>query len=111
MEVTGLFIKAPKRWKQFHRAFLFRIRITDFFYRTIKGKEYLFVSIDKSKGGRNRISLVRPDKQREVEKIIEDRRANNQEKLCPKVHSAMDVHSYRRDYERELYKNWLMIEI
>lgn len=86
------------------RTDLEKIRITDFFYRTIKGKEYLFVSIDKSKGGRNRISLVRPDKQREVEKIIEDRRANNQEKLCSKVHSAMDVHSYRRDYARELYK-------
>ena len=47
---------------------------------------------------------MRPDKQREVERIIEDRRANNQEKLCPKVHFAMDVYSYRRDYARELYK-------
>ena len=81
-----------------------KIRTTDFFYRTIKGKEYLFVSIDKSKGGRNRISLVRLDKQLKLKKIIEDRRANNQDKLCPKVHSVMDVHSYRRDYARELYK-------
>ena len=66
------------------RTDLEKIRTTDFFYQTIKDKEYLFVNIDKSKGGRNRVSLVRPDKQREVERIIEDRRANNQEKLCPK---------------------------
>ena len=80
------------------------MRVTDFFYVTNdKGKQYMFVQINRSKGGRNRIALVEPTKQKEVERILADRIANHQEKVCPKVHSAMDVHSYRRSYAKEIY--------
>lgn len=86
------------------RSDLKKMRVTDFFYVTTdKRKQYMFVHIDKSKGGRNRIALVEPTKQKEVEKILADRIANHQEKICTKVHSAMDVHSYRRSYAKEIY--------
>ena len=87
------------------RSDLEKMRVSDFFYVTTdKGKQYMFVHIDKSKGGRNRIALVEPTKQKEVERILADRIANHQEKICSKVHSAMDVHSYRRSYAKEIYK-------
>lgn len=53
------------------RSDLEKMRVSDFFYVTTdKDKQYMFVHIDKSKGGRNRIALVEPTKQKEVEKYL-----------------------------------------
>lgn len=87
------------------RSDLSKIRANDFFYRTSdNGKQYMLVQISRSKGGRDRIALVRPDMQKEVERIVKDRIENHQEKICAKVHSAFDVHSCRREYAKGLYK-------
>jgi integrase len=81
------------------RDHLKRIRCSDFFYR----KDNLYVNIRNSKGGRDRIALVLPYLQKEVEVILKRKREQGRDKLFTKIHSAMDVHNYRREYAKELY--------
>lgn len=72
----------------------------DFFERN----NQMFVIIENSKGGRDRISPVLPKYQERVKEIIRERQSAGQEKIIDKVHGAADIHSYRREYAQELLK-------
>ena len=69
------------------------------FFTDSKGN--LWVSFEQSKGGRDRVAPVLPQYQKEIEKFIAQKDRN--EKLFDKVHSAADIHSYRREYAQNLY--------
>lgn len=64
-------------------------------------KGHMFVSFEQSKGGRDRIAPVLPAYQEQVKEFINTKEKT--EPLFDKVHSACDVHSYRREYAQELY--------
>lgn len=83
----------------FRRSDLENARLSDF---KEKGG-HLYVEIEKSKGGRNRIAPVLPKYEKEVRNIIKERENLGKDKLVDKVHSKMDVHSYRREYAKDLY--------
>lgn len=62
----------------------------------------LFVRFERSKGGRTRDSVVlNADRVRE---IIERRTENKDDRLFDRIHSAADVHAYRREYAKQLYQ-------
>lgn len=83
----------------FRRSDLQKACISDF-----KEKNgHLYVNIQKSKGGRDRIAPVLTKYEKEVREIIKERENLGKDKLVDKVHSKMDVHSYRREYAKELY--------
>jgi len=74
-------------------------------FKEIDGR--LYVQINGSKGGRNRIDPVLLSKEKEVKELLEKMQKDGKEKndrLFDKVHSKMDVHSYRRFYAKELFK-------
>lgn len=83
----------------FRRSDLENARLSDF---KEKGG-HLYVEIEKSKGGRNRIAPVLPKYEKEVRNIIKERENLGKDKMVDKVHSKMDVHSYRREYAKDLY--------
>lgn len=73
-------------------------------FKDING--HLFVQINQSKGGRDRLAPVLPSKEEEVRgliKIARQRGKTDNCKLFEKIHSKMDVHSFRREYAKELY--------
>lgn len=70
----------------------------DFF--TDKGGN-LWVRIEQSKGGRDRVAPVLPAYREEVQRIRAERQGLT---LFDKVHNAADIHGYRREYAQELYK-------
>lgn len=84
----------------FRRSDLEKAHTSDFKERD----GHLYVLIDKSKGGRNRIAPVLPKYEKEVKRIIKERESLGKDKLVDKVHSKMDVHSFRREYAQELYE-------
>lgn len=62
----------------------------------------LFVRFEQSKGGRTRETpVLNPDRVRE---IIARRTENKDDRLFNRIHSAADIHGYRRDYARSLYQ-------
>lgn len=77
-----------------------KMRLEDF--RTINGR--LYVEIRQSKGGRDRITPIRPDLEKDVLDILAKIRAEGRAKLFTRVHTKADIHSYRREYAQELYK-------
>lgn len=85
------------------REDLGKLRIDSF--REIEG--HLYVQIDGSKGGRNRLVPILPSKEKEIKSLLarmEKEGKAKDEKLFDKVHSKMDVHSYRRFYAKSLFK-------
>lgn len=88
----------------FRRSDLSRVRSSDFEERD----GHLVVRVEGSKGGRDRISPVRPELENRVREILHEHKAagrTENERLVDKVHNAMDVHSYRRDYAQGLYED------
>ena len=85
------------------REDLGKLRIDSF--REIEGR--LYVQIEGSKGGRNRLAPVLYAKEQEVKTILEKMQKEGKEKhdkLFDKVHNKMDVHSCRRYYAKSLFK-------
>lgn len=82
----------------FRRQEIEKAKKSDFYY---KG-DILMVSIKRSKGGKDREVMILPSLQSEVESMLSFR--VNDELLFQRVHSACDVHSYRSEYARMLYK-------
>jgi len=62
----------------------------------------MWVRIEKSKGGRNRTAPVLPEYRAFVEEYLKGRNENRH--LFSKIPQAADIHSYRDEYTRELYK-------
>lgn len=65
------------------------------------GKYY--VDIRQSKGGRNRLSPVLPDKVQEVKAIFERVRENGQRHVFDHIPKEIDIHGLRREYAQALY--------
>ncbi|MCH5301076.1 MAG: hypothetical protein J1E56_07135 [Ruminococcus sp.] len=63
----------------------------------------MWVEFKGSKGGRDRIAPVLPEYQTRIQMILETRATNKP--LFDTVHGACDIHGYRREYAKELYKN------
>lgn len=61
------------------------------------------VYFEQSKGGRDRFSPILPAHQQAVTKIVNEWERQEREKAFDKVNSMANVHSYRREYARELY--------
>ena len=80
------------------RADLAKLKPSDF--KEIDGR--LWVSFEQSKGGRDRMSPVLPRYAQEVREILAT--AEKDKPLFDKIHSAADIHSYRREYCRAMYK-------
>lgn len=70
----------------------------DFFY---DDKENLWVCFNGSKGGRDRVAPVLPQYKESIERFLSTK--GKDEKLFDKVHSACDIHAYRREYAQSLY--------
>lgn len=85
------------------REDLGKVRMDSF--KVIEGR--LYVEIKGSKGGRNRIAPVLEVKEKEVKAFLERLEKEGKRNNIPlfgKVHSKMDVHSYRRAYAKALYR-------
>ena len=63
-----------------------------------------FMDIKKSKGGRDRLAPVLPDKVKDIKDIIDKTRENGQHKLFSHIPKEIDVHGLRREYAHELYR-------
>jgi hypothetical protein len=66
----------------------------------------LYVNFYRSKGGRDRLSPVLPELEGEVRKMLEKKKAENREHepIFKHVHTKADIHGYRREYAKALYK-------
>lgn len=65
---------------------------------------HLYVQIDKSKGGRNRISYVREEYAQEVREIVRKAREQGKTKIFEKIPDKIDIHGLRREYCKGLYE-------
>lgn len=78
-------------------------------YRQIMQDAQLFKNVDhyvflKEKGGRERLApIIGPNKDQIVERF---QNTQPDEKVWQHVHSNADIHSYRADYARALYKEY-----
>jgi len=79
------------------RSGMSKVRVRDVFERDDK----LFVAI-REKGGRYREAPVLEKYTERVREIIHGK--DPDEKIFEKIHSSADIHSYRREYAQELYK-------
>jgi integrase len=77
-----------------------RLRVSDF----VEIGGVPAVKFEKSKGGRNRVAPILPSLEKEVARIVADARAAGRERIFDRVHSKADIHSYRREYAQELYR-------
>ncbi len=73
--------------------------VGDIFY---KASGQLVVQVRKGKGGRERKVNVFPGREQAVLAVKEGRAAD--EKVFPRLPSAMDIHAYRRRFAQELYE-------
>lgn len=80
------------------RRELERIRADDI-YR--KG-DRLYVHVENGKGGREREVHVLQKYEKEVERIVEERK--DSDRLFERIPVRMDVHAYRREYAQERYR-------
>lgn len=67
-----------------------------------KGGIY-YLDIKGSKGGRDRLSPILPDKVKEIKSIIETAKENGQQKLFKHIPKEIDIHGLRREYAQALY--------
>lgn len=62
----------------------------------------MWVSFDGSKGGRDRISPVLPKYREHIERVLQNKDKNT--RLFSKISHSADIHAYRGNYTRTLYK-------
>lgn len=71
--------------------------------KEIDGRYYIF--FEQSKGGRERVSPIRDEYLEDVKTIFKNARNHNLKKIFDKIPTKIDVHSYRREYAQNLYKD------
>lgn len=69
------------------------------FFEDNKGNMYVY--FEQSKGGRDRVAPVLPQFKDVIKEFIQSKKPS--EHLFDKVHSAADIHAYRREYAQSLY--------
>ncbi len=63
----------------------------------------IYVKIEQSKGGRNRLAPVVPTMQQEVKNILREATTEGREKLFTIIPQKIDIHRLRREYARNIY--------
>ena len=81
------------------RADIAKMKPSDFYY---DDKGNLWVKINESKGGRNRVSPVLPQYKERVEEILKQHPADKH--IFKTIHAQADIHSFRGEYARALYR-------
>lgn len=82
------------------RSDLEKLLIKDF----IKDKGIVVaVRFEQSKGGRDRISPILPQYQKDITNIVSERERLGQVKVFDRVNSMANIHAYRREYAKDLY--------
>lgn len=81
------------------RADLADLRKEDF----VKIDGRLYVNFTQSKGGRDRLSVVREEYRETIENRLKS--TSNGEKVFHLIHTNADIHSYRREYAQSLYQD------
>lgn len=56
-----------------------------------------------SKGGRDRFSPILPERQKAVTKLVNEWERQGKDRVFDRVNSMANIHSYRREYCREIY--------
>lgn len=69
----------------------------------VKKDGMYFLDIKQSKGGRNRLAPVLPDKVQEVKAIFNKAKASGQKYIFNHIPKEVDIHSLRREYAQALY--------
>lgn len=69
-----------------------------------RGDVCVGVEFKDSKGGRDRYAPILPKYQKEISKIIIDRELQGKDRVFDAVNSHANIHSYRRLYCQELYR-------
>ncbi len=64
---------------------------------------HFFLDKRKSKGGRDRLAPVLPDKVGVIKAIIDKAKENGQQKLFENIPKEIDVHGLRREYAQALH--------
>jgi len=64
----------------------------------------LYIKINGSKGGRDRLAYVRREYTSEVRKIVSERQKDGYKTVFNKIPPKIDIHSLRREYCQKLYK-------
>lgn len=62
----------------------------------------MWVKIEKSKGGRNRVAPILPQHREYIEQYLAGKDSNT--RLFHKISHSADIHAYRGEYARDLYK-------
>lgn len=81
------------------RADIAKMKPSDFYYDE---QGNLWVRINESKGGRDRVSPVLPELKERVEEIIRQHPADKH--LFERIHAQADIHHYRDEYASGLYE-------
>ncbi|MDD3139373.1 MAG: tyrosine-type recombinase/integrase [Lachnospiraceae bacterium] len=83
------------------RSDIQKLSINDF--KEIDGN--LYVTFIQSKGGRNRLAPVLEEYTQQVKDIMENVKLSGKTRLFEHIPKEIDVHSLRREYAKNLYKN------
>lgn len=65
----------------------------------------LYITFNRSKGGRNRITPVRLEYAEQVRDIFLKKRVSGAKQIFDKIPSKIDIHSLRREYAQNLYQD------
>lgn len=83
------------------RSDLEKLRVGDF----VREKGIITgVEFKDSKGGRDRYSPILPEHQKEVTKIVNEMERQGRDQAFDEINSMANIHSYRREYCREVYR-------
>lgn len=66
---------------------------------------HLYVKFEQSKGGRDRLSFIRDEYKQQVLEVIEKAKESGKTRLIEHIPKHMDIHSLRREYAKNLYKD------
>lgn len=77
-------------------------RLTVNSFKEIDGR--LYVRMEQSKGGRDRLAPVLPSAVDDVKAVIEKAKAEDREKLFESIPQRIDIHGLRREYTLNIYE-------
>lgn len=81
------------------RSDLSKLTINDF----IQKDGHLYVNFTQSKGGRDRLTYVRSEYEKEIRDIIQKAKDEGRTRIFEKIPQRIDIHGLRREYCRGLY--------
>lgn len=82
------------------RSDLSKLTVNDF----IERDGHLYVSFTQSKGGRDRLTYVRNEHEKEIRDIIQKAKDEGRTRIFEKIPQRIDIHGLRREYCKGLYE-------